>query len=121
MALPTNILQTVQTYQESELAYLLNLSCFVSTANTRFKDFEKMEANLGDTVTFDLPPRYVTTNSLVATFQPSQQRVQNLTVDQVIDHIIFIEKVQKGMSDSENNRVNTKEEAKKIYQTNCKR
>ncbi len=36
---------------------------------------------------------------------------ENLTVDQVIDHIIFVEKVQKGMSDSENNRVNTKEEA----------
>jgi P22 coat protein - gene protein 5 len=85
MALPTNILQTVQTYQESELAYLLNLSCFVSTANTRFKDFERMEANLGDTVTFDLPPRYVTANSLVATFQASQQRVQTLTVDQAVN------------------------------------
>jgi hypothetical protein len=85
MALPTNILQTVQTYQLSELAYLLNLSCFVATANTRFKDFEKMEANLGDTVTFDLPPRYVTTNSLVATFQASQQRVQTLTVDQAVN------------------------------------
>ena len=85
MALPTNILQTVQTYQESELAYLLNLSCFVATCNTRFKDFEKMEANLGDTVTFDLPPRYITANSLVATFQPSQQRVQNLTVDQAVN------------------------------------
>lgn len=85
MALPTNILQTVQTYQESELAYLLNLNCFVSTCNTRFKDFEKMEANLGDTVTFDLPPRYVTANSLVATFQASQQRVQTLTVDQAVN------------------------------------
>lgn len=85
MALPTNILQTVQTYQLSELAYLLNLSCFVATANTRFKDFENMEANLGDTVTFDLPPRYVTTNSLVATFQASQQRVQTLTVDQAVN------------------------------------
>lgn len=85
MALPTNILQTVQTYQESELAYLLNLSCFVATANTRFRDFEKMEANLGDSVTFDLPPRYITTNSLVATFQPSQQRVQTLTVDQAVN------------------------------------
>lgn len=84
MALPSNILQTVQTYQESELAYLLNLSCFVSTANTRFKDFERLEANLGDTVTFDLPPRYLTTASLVAQFQASQQRVLNLTVDQPI-------------------------------------
>lgn len=85
MALPTNILQTVQTYQESELAYLLNLSCFISTSNTRFRDFEKMEANLGDTVTFDLPPRYITANSLVATFQASQQRLQNLTVDQAVN------------------------------------
>jgi hypothetical protein len=85
MAFPTNILQTVQTYQESELAYLLNLCCFVSTANTRFKDFEKLEANLGDTVTFDLPPRYVTTNGLVASFQASQQRVQPLVVDQAVN------------------------------------
>jgi hypothetical protein len=37
---------------------------------------------------------------------------ENLTIDQVIDHIIFVEKVQKGMSDSENGRINTKEEAK---------
>lgn len=38
---------------------------------------------------------------------------ENLTIDQVIDHLLFIEKVQKGMSDSENQRVNTKDEAKK--------
>jgi len=38
---------------------------------------------------------------------------ENLTIDQVIDHLIFIEKVQKGLADSANNRVNTKEEAKK--------
>jgi hypothetical protein len=84
MALPSNFLQTVQTYQESELAYLLNLCCFVNTANTKFKDFEDFEGNLGDTVTFDLPPRYVTTASLVATFQTSQQRVQPLVVDQAV-------------------------------------
>lgn len=82
MALPTNILQQVQTYQPSLLAYLENLNCFIHTANTRFKDFNKLQANLGDTVTFDLPPRYTFTKSLVATFQPSQQRVQSLTVDQ---------------------------------------
>jgi hypothetical protein len=38
---------------------------------------------------------------------------ENLTVDQVIDHLIFIEKVQKGLADSSNNRINTKDEAKK--------
>lgn len=82
MAVPTNILQQVQTYQRSSLAYLLNLTCFVSTANTKFKDFEKITANLGSSVGFDLPPRFTTAQGLVATFQPSVQRVQVLTVDQ---------------------------------------
>lgn len=38
--------------------------------------------NLGSSVTFDLPPRYTTTNGLVASFQQSSQRVHTLTVDQ---------------------------------------
>ena len=82
MALPNNILQQVITYQRSGLAYLLNSCCFVSTANTKFKDFDKIEANLGDTISFDLPPRYTVTNTLIANFQASQQRVQNLPVKQ---------------------------------------
>lgn len=86
MSLPNNILQQVQTYQDGALAYLQNLCCFVSTANTRFKDFNKLTANLGDTVTFDRPPRYTTTNgTLVATFQPSTQLVQTLTVSQAVN------------------------------------
>ena len=85
MAVPNNILQQVQTYQESNLAYLQNLNCFVATANTKFKNFEKMTANLGDTVTFDLPPRFTTAASLVATFQSADQRVENLTVDKAIN------------------------------------
>ena len=36
----------------------------------------------------------------------------NLTIDQVIDHLIFIEKVQKGLDDSAKGRINTKKEAK---------
>ena len=79
-----NILQQVQTYQLSGLAYLQNLCCFVHQANTKFKDFEKLTANLGDTVTFDLPPRFSTNNSLVAVFQDAVQRVQNLTVNQQV-------------------------------------
>jgi len=39
---------------------------------------------------------------------------ENLTVDQVIDHLIFIEKVQKGLSDSEKCFTKTKDEAKQI-------
>jgi len=38
---------------------------------------------------------------------------ENLTIDQIVDHLIFIEKVQKGMHDSANGKLNTKEEAKK--------
>ncbi len=37
---------------------------------------------------------------------------EDLSVDQVIDHVIFLEKVQKGIADSAEGRVNTKEEAK---------
>ena len=85
MAVPNNILQQVQTYQRSNLAYLQNLNCFVATANTKFKNFEKLTANLGDTVTFDLPPRFTTAASLVATFQSADQRVENLTVDKAIN------------------------------------
>lgn len=76
------ILQQVATYQESDLAYLINLNCFITTANTKFKNFEDEIGNLGDTVTFDRTPRYVTNNSLVITTQTSVQRVQTLTVDQ---------------------------------------
>lgn len=85
MAVPNNILQQVQTYQNSNLAYLQNLNCFVATANTKFKDFEKETANLGDTVNFDLPPRFVTAQSLVATFQSADQRVETLTVDKAVN------------------------------------
>ena len=81
MAVPNNILQQVQTYQRSALAYLENLNCFISTCNTKFKNFQDEIANLGDTVTFDLPPRMITANSLIATFQSAEQRVENLTVD----------------------------------------
>jgi hypothetical protein len=79
----TNILQQVITYNESNLALLLNSFCFLSTANKKFVGFnDSVPKNLGSTVSFDLPPRFTTTNSLVVTFQPAVQRVQNLTVDQ---------------------------------------
>ncbi len=37
---------------------------------------------------------------------------ENVTVDQVIDQLIFLEKIQKGLDDSKNGRINSKEEAK---------
>ena len=81
--MPTNILQQVITYNESNLALLLNSFCFISTANMKFERFnDDVPKNLGDTVSFDLPPRFTTTNSLVVSFQAAVQRVQQLTVNQ---------------------------------------
>ena len=37
---------------------------------------------------------------------------ENVTVDHVIDKLIFIEKIQKGLDDSKSGRTNSKEEAK---------
>jgi len=51
----------------------------------------------------------ITKTHLLSTFD---KLPENLTIDQVIDHIIFVEKVQKGLEDSENGRVNTTEEAR---------
>lgn len=38
---------------------------------------------------------------------------ENVTIDQVIDRLIYIEKIQKGIKDSKNEKVLTKGEAKK--------
>jgi predicted transcriptional regulator len=37
---------------------------------------------------------------------------ENLTIDQVIDHLVFIEKVQKGLKDSEEGKVYNTSQAK---------
>lgn len=37
---------------------------------------------------------------------------ENLTIDQIVDHLIFIEKVEKGLEDSIDGRINSKDEAK---------
>jgi len=82
MALPTNISQNVQTYNKADLAYLQNINCFVATANTKYKDFQKANpANLGDTFTFDKPPRFSANDGLVVNFEAYEQRVQSLVVD----------------------------------------
>lgn len=85
MATPTNVLQAVQTYQKAELAWLLNSFYAINQSNKKFKDFNKLVANLGDTVTFDTTPRYITYAGLQITQQPSQQRVQSLSCTQAFN------------------------------------
>jgi len=81
---PTNILVQVQTYNKESLAYLENLNCFIGTLNKKFKALRegKPEGNLGDTLTFDLPPRSVANQGLIASFQPAVQRLQKLAITQ---------------------------------------
>lgn len=78
----SNILQQVQTYNDSGLALLVNSFAFMNIGNGKFNDFEFIEKQLGDTVLFDKPPRFTTTGSLVVSFQDVEQRTQTLTVDQ---------------------------------------
>lgn len=77
-----NFLQNVATYQRSSLALMVNSACVIKIANTEFKDFQNKTANLGDTVTFDRPPRMRAESGLVVNFQDAKQEVETLTVDQ---------------------------------------
>lgn len=85
MGVPQNILQNVQTYQKAELAWMLNEYVLIYLANKKFKNFNSLIANLGDTVTFDLSPRSSTQNGLVVSPQQSAQRVQSLICSQAVN------------------------------------
>ena len=37
---------------------------------------------------------------------------ENVTIDQVIDHLVVVDKIQKGLEDSANGRVYNKDQAK---------
>lgn len=83
MSYATNTLVNVQTYQRSGLAFLQNQYCGIATANSKFKNFQDLVANLGDTVQFDLPPRFVASDGLVVSaYQPAVQRFVSLTCGQ---------------------------------------
>lgn len=77
----SNITVQVQTYQEGMLAFQSNYGCFASTANTRFKNFQNLTANKGDSVSFDKPYKFVTVDGLIADLQPIEQRQHTLTCD----------------------------------------
>ncbi|WP_299249826.1 hypothetical protein [uncultured Cytophaga sp.] len=51
----------------------------------------------------------ITKTQLISTLD---QLPENLTVEEVIEHIIFVGKMQKGLADSEAGKLNTKEQAK---------
>ena len=77
---PANILQQVITWNMADLEIFQNLACFVATANTKFKDPENFPGNLGSSVSYETPPRFVSQEGLVANFQEIQQNPRTLTV-----------------------------------------
>lgn len=79
-----NIFQAVATYNKSGLGRLLNEMVFVSTANNKFNNFNTdFAANLGTSITGDLPPRFTVNDGLVVnSFEGVEQRVFTLTVNQ---------------------------------------
>ena len=81
-ALGTNILQAVATYQATSLPYLANENCALATANTKFKNFQDMTANLGSSVLLELPARSTASAGLVvSTFGNAAQRASTLTMN----------------------------------------
>jgi len=80
---PANILQQVITWNMADLEIFQNLCPFVYNANTKFKNFEDFrgKSNLGSTVNYETPPRFVGQESLVVNFQSIQQNARSLTVN----------------------------------------
>ena len=82
MATPTNTLQNVQLYIKAELAWLANSFWGIANANKSLEEFNDRKGNLGDVITFDTTPRYISFDGLVITQQPSVQRIQSLICSQ---------------------------------------
>lgn len=81
MATSSNILQAVQTYQPSALGRLVNMFAGIHKANKKFLNFENMTAQLGNTVTYDAPPRfYANPGLVVGAFDSVEQRAYSLSV-----------------------------------------
>ena len=81
MSYPANTLQNVATFQKSGLGYMINMFCGIATANKKFENFQDFIGNLGDTVNFSRPPRFIANDGLIIQWQPAVQLVQSLTVD----------------------------------------
>lgn len=81
MTAPVNILQQVKLVTPEMLAYLQNSNCAVGTWNKKYQNFDKQTGSLGSSIAISLPTRAVVSNTLVASFEGIEQKIQNLTVD----------------------------------------
>lgn len=96
-----NFLIDVQTWQMAGLAFLLNEFAFIANSNKKFMNFQNYAGQLGQTVTFEKPPRLTTRNSLVVAFEDAEQRTQSLTVDKQVSTAIQFTSQQLVFNDIE--------------------
>lgn len=82
MSTPNNILQNVQLYIKGELAWLNNSFWGIANSNKSLKEFNDRPGNLGDSITFNTTPRFISFDGLIITNQPSVQRYQTLICSQ---------------------------------------
>lgn len=118
---PANILEQVVTWNMADLAIFQNMSAFVSTANTLFKNPENFAGNLGSTVSYETPPRFVSQESLVVDFQAIQQNARSITVENqenisyagTAEQIVFnnLEEYTKRLGDAAMAELSSKVEA----------
>ncbi len=89
MTVLTNAFQNVALYRDSGLAYLINKFPMIHKFNKKFKDFDRLDGNLGNTVTYDLPPRFLAQEGLiVGGTNDAVQRVRSLVTDKS-QHVAF--------------------------------
>lgn len=79
MSTPSNFFVQVQEWAFAGLAFLGNYGAAIHESNKLFENFNTLTANRGDTVNFELTPRYSSNEGLVAVDQPTTQRLASLT------------------------------------------
>lgn len=81
MATSGNVFQAVATYQKSGLGRLINMFASINRANKKFQNFQDKIANLGNTVTYDSPPRaFANPGLIVSSFDTVEQLTYSLQV-----------------------------------------
>jgi hypothetical protein len=51
-------LRFIKAYLEAKIEYMRHLKACTETIDSKFKDFKSVECKIGDTVSFNLPPKY---------------------------------------------------------------
>lgn len=80
---PDNVVQNVQTYQLTQIAWLLLENFLIKNSNRHFDNLPSFKGQLGSTVTFNREPQAIFTNgTIVPQLQPIIQNKLSLSIDQ---------------------------------------